>query len=102
MADLSPEVEACANKTIEHMFETGEIGELIDAGIPYEDIVQSVINECEREISGGDIIIGTTGKVTIGGSEYVKRTNVILGTVFGVLAGTILGGTVTFLFLKDK
>jgi len=100
--DLSPEVEACANTTINSMFESGEVGELIDAGMSYEEVVQSVINECQRQISGSELVIGSDGEVIVGGNEYVKRTNVILAAVFGTVIGSLLGGTITFLFLKDR
>jgi len=88
MADLSPQVEACVERTITHMYDTGQIGQLIDSGMTYDDIVDLVVQECELEI---------TGNVDV----YVKRKTTVIVAIASGIAGITIGALTMHLLMGD-
>lgn len=95
MADLSPEVEACVEKTITRMYDTGTIGDLIDAGMTYDQIVDNVIQECRTQEN-------TLTEIEIQGSNvYVKRSTTIGIAVVAGFTGIAIGALIMHLSMGD-
>jgi len=97
---LSPEVEACANETTERMFESGEIGILIDSGYTHDEIINMIVEECKKNVEPVGSILHISpdrNTVTVGDTVYIKRSHAVILGVGGFLFGGLVSGAIGFL-----